>query len=195
MMSESPLLVVKNISFSINNNRLFHNLSLILNEGKAIYIKGDNGSGKSTFLRILLGITPAKKGNVIWKENTPKVFLGHKNILKNYLTVADNLYMHGIDLHDNETKETLKKLNLHRKIDLIVGNLSYGQQKKLALVRIFLNKSKVLLLDEPCVGLDNATKSLITEFLNAELQKKKSIIFTSHIPINVENEEILLGSN
>ena len=42
--------------------------------------------------------------------------------------------MHGIDLHDNETKETLKKFNLHRKIDLIVGNLSYGQQKKLELV-------------------------------------------------------------
>jgi heme exporter protein A len=192
-MSQSAMLEVKNISFSINQNRLFQNLSFSLSAGQAVHIKGTNGSGKSSLLRILLGISSASKGDVIWKDTSDKVFLGHKNVLKNYLTVADNLYLHGLDITHSKVKSILKDLNLHNKIDLLVGSLSYGQQKKLALVRIFLNTSKVIILDEPCVGLDDQTRLFITSFLCSELNKSKSIIFTSHIPLEIPSTEVIIG--
>ena len=192
-MSDSPMLEVKNISFSINQNRLFQNLSFDLFEGQAIHVKGANGSGKSSLLRILLGISSPLKGDVIWDNASKKVFLGHKNVLKNYLTVADNLHLHGLDAAHPEVKSMLQDLNLHNKTELLVGNLSYGQQKKLALVRIFLNTSNVIILDEPCVGLDDQTRKLITSFLSSELNKNKSIIYTSHIPLELSSKEVMVG--
>ena len=192
-MSDSPMLEVKNISFSINQNRLFQNLSFDLFEGQAIHVKGSNGSGKSSLLRILLGISSPSKGDIIWHNISKKVFLGHKNVLKNYLTVADNLHLHGLDAAHPEVKSMLQDLNLHNKTELLVGNLSYGQQKKLALVRIFLNTSNVIILDEPCVGLDDQTRKLITSFLSSELNKNKSIIYTSHIPLELSSKEVMVG--
>jgi heme exporter protein A len=192
-MSDSPMLEVNNISFSINQNRLFQNLSFDLFEGQAIHVKGSNGSGKSSLLRILLGISSPSKGDIIWHNISKKVFLGHKNVLKNYLTVADNLHLHGLDAAHPEVKSMLQDLNLHNKTELLVGNLSYGQQKKLALVRIFLNTSDVIILDEPCVGLDDQTRKLITSFLSSELNKNKSIIYTSHIPLELSSIEVMVG--
>ena len=83
---------------------------------------------------------------------------------------------------------------MDHKDDLLVGNLSYGQQKKLALVRIFLNQSSVIILDEPCVGLDDQTRSLINDFLTSELGKNKSIIYTSHISLELPSSEVIIGS-
>ena len=194
-MSDSILLKVDSIGFSINQNRLFHNLSFYLQKGKALHIKGNNGSGKSSLIRILLGITPVSKGSILWNKNTNICFLGHKNVLKNYLTLSDNLYIHGIDSNESKTRDILADLGLIKRLDTIVGNLSYGQQKKLALIRIFLNQSKVIILDEPCVGLDDSTRILTTKFLSSELKKNKSIIYTSHIPIDIDSETITLGGN
>ena len=140
-------------------------------------------------------ITPAGKGSILWNKNTDICFLGHKNVLKNYLTLSDNLYIHGIDSNESKTKDILADLGLIKRLDTIVGNLSYGQQKKLALIRIFLNQAKVIILDEPCVGLDDSTRILTTKFLSSELKKNKSIIYTSHIPIDIDSETITLGGN
>ena len=130
----------------------------------------------------------------IWSEEVDKVFLGHKNVLKNHLSVTDNLHLHGLDISHPKVKSILKDLNMDHKDDLLVGNLSYGQQKKLALVRIFLNQSSVIILDEPCVGLDDQTRSLINDFLTAELGKNKSIIYTSHISLELPSSEVIIGS-
>ena len=58
------LFLAKNITYSINENKLFHNLSFSVNAAECLHIKGGNGSGKSTLLRIILGITPPSKGLV-----------------------------------------------------------------------------------------------------------------------------------
>ena len=189
-MLNNPILEAKNLSFSINQNKLFHGLSFELLCGEALHIKGGNGSGKTTLLKILLGITSPRKGHIKWVDDTNTVYLGHKNVLKDYLSVEDNLYLHGIDLANTSTKSILKELNLLDKIDILVGNLSYGQKKKLALVRVLVNQSKVIVLDEPCVGLDDRTRAYIVDFLNSELSKNKSVIYTSHIPIEIKSKKI-----
>jgi heme exporter protein A len=186
-MNHQTLIEAHNLAFAINGNKLFHNLSFSLTNGEAMHITGDNGSGKSTLIRIILGITNQTRGNV--ENNLSKciAYLGHKNAVKNYLTLEDNLILMELKEH-KDLKKYLEILNLKKYSDVIVANLSFGQQKKLALLRIFLNNSELIVLDEPFVGLDKQTQKILSEFLNNELGKKKSIIYTSHIPCEIESK-------
>ena len=187
MMNNQSLIIAENIAYKINDKKLFHNLSFYVNEGEALHICGSNGSGKSTLIRIILGITTQTKGNFN-DGNTKKIcYLGHKNALKSYLSVADNLML--LDLDDHiELDPYLKKLELKELLDITVANLSFGQQKKLALLRIFLNDSDLIILDEPFVGLDKKTLDLVIDFLAKELDAKKGIIYTSHIHCEIESK-------
>ena len=187
MMNNQSLIIAEKIAYKINDKKLFHNLSFYVNKGEALHICGSNGSGKSTLIRIILGITSQTKGNFNY-GNTKKIcYLGHKNALKSYLSVADNLIL--LDLDDHiELDPYLKKLELKELLDITVANLSFGQQKKLALLRIFLNDSDLIILDEPFVGLDKKTLDLVIDFLDKELDAKKGIIYTSHIHCEIESK-------
>lgn len=186
-MNNQTLIEAHNLAFAINGNKLFHNLSFNLTNGEAMHITGDNGSGKSTLIRIILGITNQTRGDVENNLSKGIAYLGHKNAIKNYLTLEDNLILMELKEH-KDLKRYLEILNLKKYNDVIVANLSFGQQKKLALLRIFLNNSELIVLDEPFVGLDKQTQKILSEFLNNELDKKKSIIYTSHIPCEIESK-------
>ena len=188
-MNKNSLIVAQNIGYKINENKLFHNLSFDIKHGEALHIKGRNGSGKSTLIRIILGITEPVKGTLENKSTKEICYLGHKNALKTYLTLDDNIHL--MQLGNSEMlKSYLDKLELNKYRDVTVSNLSFGQQKKLALLRVFLNNSDLIILDEPFVGLDDSALSILTSFLNNELNKNKSLVFTSHIPCNI-NSKIL----
>ena len=188
-MNKNSLIVAQNIGYKINENKLFHNISFDINRGEALHIKGRNGSGKSTLIRIILGITEPVKGTLENKSTKEICYLGHKNALKTYLTLDDNINLMQLTNCDM-LKSYLDKLELNKYRDVTVSNLSFGQQKKLALLRVFLNNSDLIILDEPFVGLDDGALSILTSFLNNELNKNKSLVFTSHIPCNV-NSKIL----
>ena len=188
-MNKNSLIVAQNIGYKINENKLFHNISFDINHGEALHIKGRNGSGKSTLIRIILGITEPVKGTIENKSTKEICYLGHKNALKTYLTLEDNINLMQLTNCDM-LKSYLDKLELSKYRDVTVSNLSFGQQKKLALLRVFLNNSDLIILDEPFVGLDDGAHTVLTSFLNSELDKNKSLVFTSHIPCNI-NSKIL----
>ena len=188
-MNKNSLIVAQNIGYKINENKLFHNISFDIKHGEALHIKGRNGSGKSTLIRIILGITEPVKGTIENKSTKEICYLGHKNALKTYLTLDDNINLMQLTNCDM-LKSYLDKLELNKYRDVTVSNLSFGQQKKLALLRVFLNNSDLIILDEPFVGLDDVAHTALTSFLNNELDKNKSLVFTSHIPCNI-NSKIL----
>ena len=188
-MNKNSLIVAQNIGYKINENKLFHNISFDIKHGEALHIKGRNGSGKSTLIRIILGITEPVKGTLENKSTKEICYLGHKNALKSYLTLDDNINLMQLTNCDM-LKSYLDKLELNKYRDVTVSNLSFGQQKKLALLRVFLNNSDLIILDEPFVGLDDGAHTVLTSFLNNELDKNKSVVFTSHIPCNI-NSKIL----
>ena len=188
-MNKNPVIVAQNIGYKINENKLFHNISFDIKHGEALHIKGRNGSGKSTLIRIILGITEPVKGTLDNKSTKEICYLGHKNALKTYLTLDDNINLMQLTNCDM-LKSYLDKLELNKYRDVTVSNLSFGQQKKLALLRVFLNNSDLIILDEPFVGLDDGAHTVLTSFLNNELDKNKSLVFTSHIPCNI-NSKIL----
>ena len=188
-MNKNSLIVAQNIGYKINENKLFHNISFDIKHGEALHIKGRNGSGKSTLIRIILGITEPVKGTIENKSTKEICYLGHKNALKTYLTLDDNINLMQLGNCDM-LKSYLDKLELNKYRDVTVSNLSFGQQKKLALLRVFLNNSDLIILDEPFVGLDDGAHTVLTSFLNDELNNNKSLVFTSHIPCNI-NSKIL----
>lgn len=188
-MNTDPSVIAKKISYKINDNKLFHDLSFCLNKGKALHICGDNGSGKSTLIRIILGITKQTKGELEISSTKGISYLGHKNAIKNYLSVEDNILL--MQLHNHkDLNRYIEILNLKKYLDVLVGNLSFGQQKKLALLRIFLNNSDIIILDEPFVGLDNETQKILSNFLNEQLENNKILIFTSHISCEINSEAL-----
>ena len=188
-MNKNSLIVAENIGYKINENKLFHNISFDIKQGEALHIKGRNGSGKSTLIRIILGITEPVKGTLENKSTKEMCYIGHKNALKTYLTLDDNINLMQLGNCDM-LKSYLDKLELNKYRDVTVSNLSFGQQKKLALLRVFLNNSDLIILDEPFVGLDDGAHTVLTSFLNDELNNNKSLVFTSHIPCNI-NSKIL----
>ncbi len=186
-MNKNSLIVAQNIGYKINENNLFHNISFDIKHGEALHIKGRNGSGKSTLIRIILGITEPVKGTLENKSTKEICYLGHKNALKTYLTLDDNINLMQLTNCDM-LKSYLDKLELNKYRDVTVSNLSFGQQKKLALLRVFLNNSDLIILDEPFVGLDDGAHTVLTSFLNNELDQNKSLVFTSHIPCNINSK-------
>jgi heme exporter protein A len=176
------LVSAQNITFSINENKLFHNLSFEINPGEALHIRGANGSGKSTLLRIILGITEPSKGLIErCKEDLKISYLGHKNAIKTYLTPIENLELLFNDVEMKLAYEWLHKFNLSQVQDELTASLSFGQQKKLALIRVLAKSPELIVLDEPFVGLDQITADQLNHFLDKRLSEGAGLIFTSHI--------------
>ena len=176
------LVSAQNITYSINENKLFHNLSFGVNSGEGLHIKGGNGSGKSTLLRIILGITTPTKGLIKRCSEDLKIsYLGHKNAIKNYLTPIENLELLFNDVEIKIAYEWLYKFNLSHVQDELAASLSFGQQKKLALIRVLAQSPELIVLDEPFVGLDQTAADQLNNFLEKQLSEGVELIFTSHI--------------
>ena len=190
-MNDIVSVIAENISYKVNENKLFHNLSFSLNNGESLHIKGPNGSGKSTLIRIILGITNPTKGLISVNSSKDICYLGHKNALKNYLSLDDNILLMEFDNHPC-LKKYIEILDLKKYLDVNVANLSYGQQKKLGLLRLFLNSSDLIILDEPFVGLDKETQIILTDFLTDQLEENKTLIYTSHIECDIDSKTLLL---
>ena len=188
-----PKVKATNLSYKINEKKLFQNISFELFSGSAIHIQGDNGSGKTTLLKIICGLTRQVRGNLELKLDKELCFLGHKNALKQYLTVEENLSLLGVNDHPDLSKHLIQ-FGLNKSLDINLSSLSFGQQKKIALLRVFLNDSDLLVLDEPCVGLDQQSQKYLCTFINNELTLGKSILFSSHISLDINSEVLNLSS-
>ena len=190
------LVTANNLGYSINDKRLFHNLSFSLSAGRGLHIKGGNGSGKSTLLRIILGLTSPSKGSIEYSNPDFKVsYLGHKNAIKHYLTPTQKLELIFQSTALQDAINWMHALGLKKVQDELTANLSFGQQKKLALIRVFANQSDLIILDEPFVGLDNPTRDLLNDYLQKKLDSDTSLILTSHIEPNVVCNELILPDN
>jgi len=181
-----------------------NNISLKIKEGEIVGFIGPNGAGKSTTIKILTGILYPTKGEanvsdlVPWEKRVDLSYkigsvFGQKPQLWYHLPAIDtfNLFSKIYDLDDKEYKERLNYLvNLFEIKDLIntpVRKLSLGQRMKCEIVASLLHKPKILLLDEPTIGLDIIAKQKIRELIK-ELNKNDgvTILLTSHDVQDIE---------
>ena len=200
------MLLINNLSFSRNETKIFENLNLSLSNKKIIQIKGRNGSGKTTFLKVILNILEPNNGEIIWKGKNIKknifdfykqtTFIMDNNTSTRELSVEDNInFWRGLSsskLNNEEIFELLNKLNIEKYYKTKVMYLSSGERKKLELIRLILEQKKLWVLDEPFNHLDDLSIEILNQTFLDHVNNDGMILFASHYDPMISNLETLM---
>ena len=175
------LITIEHVSKSYTERMLFDDVSLGINEGDRIGIIGINGTGKSTFLKILAGLEEPDAGAVIKGKEVRIAYLPQNPVFSDEMTLLQNItegLVHPEEYRDipGEAAAMLRKLGIPE-TEAVPSTLSGGQRKRAALVRTLLMPADVLILDEPTNHLDSA----MTEWLEEYLKKNgKALVMITH---------------
>ena len=193
------MILVKELSVERSNKKIFENINLSLGFGKIILLKGINGSGKTTLLKTIINIIEPSSGSIYWKGKSLKknlydfynhiTYIGDKTTSLRQLSVKENINIwKKIFLSKtgkSQIKNILKTMKLDRYLNQKVNELSFGETKKLELLRLILEDKKIWILDEPLSNLDEETIDILAQTFQDHRSKEGSIIFSSH-----QNSEI-----
>ncbi len=143
---------------------LFSGLSFTLNAGEWVQITGSNGAGKTTLLRLLTGLSRPDAGEVLWQGqplhqvrdsyHQNLLWIGHQPGIKTRLTALENLHFYHRDGDTAQCLEALAQAGLAGFEDIPVNQLSAGQQRRVALARLWLTRATLWILDEPFTAID-----------------------------------------
>lgn len=182
---------------------LFKDLSFAIEAGSLLYVLGENGSGKSSLLRMLCGLLAPEQGQVVWADKPIKAnaeqylaslkYLGHLNGLKDDLSALENLQM-GARLAGQEVTAAsalaaLNAIGIARCANLPVRVLSQGQKRRVALAALWLSTSRLWILDEPFAALDVQATEVLAARIGEHLATGGMAIITSHqdVPITAKS--------
>ncbi|WP_278382875.1 cytochrome c biogenesis heme-transporting ATPase CcmA [Alteromonas mediterranea] len=186
------------LTCSKRDRTLFEGLSLVVNTGELLYLRGPNGAGKTSLLRILTGLSTPESGAVLYdgmdiaEDKTgyyrDLFYLGHKSGTNGSLSALDNLSFwlaqHSTLVQENVLYDVLAKVGLVGLEDVPVRYLSAGQQRRVALSRLWLKPAKVWVLDEPFTALDVKGVHLLETSMKEHVSRGGLIITTSHQPLS-----------
>lgn len=188
-----------------NEYELFSQLSFNLSPGELIQIEGANGSGKTSLLRILCGLSLAADGNVLWNDQpieqcraeyyASMAYVGHHNGLKSNLTCEENLQASAIhnQLKTNvDIEEALAIMQVDDLIDEYAGKLSAGQQRRVALTRLLITEAPLWILDEPFTAIDHVSRERLEQLFDQHCQQGGMIVLTTHHDLNIANTPVKL---
>ena len=194
--SFSANLDVKGLTCWRNEQVLFSDLNLSLFPKSVLFLQGENGSGKTSLLRILCGFRLPDEGEITWGDkptsSLPEYFqnisyVGHKNGIKDELTVEENLNLMRsmATASDIKTESVLKQIGLFKRADVLARQLSAGQKRKLALARLMMTDNSFWVLDEPFTSLDKATVGFFESLIKQHITRGGMLILTSHHEIDL----------
>lgn len=189
-----PALVVKELMLVRNGHVLACPLSFDLVAGEAIHLVGANGSGKTTLLDTLATLATAQSGHIYWQGQALSEmgdafravlhYCGHIDALKSEWTLLENVQwqarLMGYPLSIDQVKKVLKLMALSPLAHIPVARLSKGQQRRAALLKLWLFKRPLWLLDEPFSALDLDGASELVRWINQHLSEGGAVIFTTH---------------
>jgi len=175
-----------------NDDRIFSEISFDLSEGQHLLISGANGTGKTSLLRVICGLTIPTGGTILWNQLATNnidcryyehlAYLGHKNALIPELTARENLeYTFEGNRSINRTSSVLEAFDLNNYLDQYAEKLSNGQIRKIALSRILLSEKTLWILDEPVANLDTSGTQFLLAEMQAHLDQGGMLITTSNL--------------
>jgi heme exporter protein A len=188
-------LELKNLEGVVGNKQLFDGLSAFVSAGQLLRIVGENGAGKSTLLRIITGLLTAEAGSIEWNGTSVSddeafaqsmCFIGHKDGLKAERTALENLSFYQ-DLYQSNAvnlDQLLLDYDLLQCADVLTKQLSFGQRRRLALLRLVIANRPLWVLDEPFTGIDIQARVLIEQLFEQHLQAGGMIVMTHHGSLN-----------
>ena len=162
------LLSAEHLSINFGSRQLLDDVNFYLNEGDKTGIIGINGTGKSTFLKVLAGVTEADAGTISRNPNVQVSFLSQNPVMDDNATVLEQVFLHFPaefrELNEYEAKSMLNKLGV-TDFEQKVGTLSGGQRKRVALAAALIHPADVLVLDEPTNHLDANMTAWLEDWL------------------------------
>jgi ABC-2 type transport system ATP-binding protein len=192
------ILQVNNLFKSFGRKQVLSDFNMSLEEGKVYGLLGKNGEGKTTLIRLIMGIIPGDKGKILYKGNEIKfnqpfykkevgyipedsIFFGWMTI-KELMTFNSSFYP---KWNPQKTKELLDRFNLDGKLK--IKNLSRGMKLKLGLIVALVAEPELLILDDPTSGMDVPTRhDFLKGIIREILDEGTSILFSSHLVHELE---------
>ena len=197
------IIEVKNIKTTYNGHTAIKDITFDINKGEYVCLVGENGSGKSTLIKTIVGLNKKDSGDIIINIESDKIsYLAQNNMVDiNFPATAKEIIMTGVQKHgkfpfykkeDHEKfNEVCGLLGINEIINKQISELSGGQRQRVMLARALIRNPELLILDEPCSGLDiNITKEFyeILDKLNKE--KNITIIMATHDLDEIKTENI-----
>ncbi len=206
------MIVLKNITkiFEINKHnkvKALDNINLKIGEGELVVLKGSSGSGKSTILSLIAGLSKPSSGEVIVDEKRVSKlpdnfaslyrrenigFIFQKYNLIPTLSVKDNILLPLVpeNLEDKKVEllinKVMKEFKIEHKKDSMVRNLSGGEQQRVAIARAHVNNPKIIIADEPTANLDEKLSKHFIQILKDLKKSNKTIVVATHDPLFFE---------
>ncbi|SEF94376.1 cytochrome c biogenesis heme-transporting ATPase CcmA [Nitrosomonas ureae] len=194
-----------NLACVRGDRELFKDINFSLETGSLLQVRGPNGSGKTSLLRMLCGLSNPAAGEIFWNGTAIRsldgdyfadvTYIGHLSGTKDDLTVIENLRISsalaGFEISANQAGEALKHMGLKGREALPVKVLSQGQRRRVALARLLVCSTTLWILDEPLVALDVMAVKLIQGLLEQHLQRGGVIVMTTHQEIEVAAASIM----
>ena len=199
------MILANNITCKRGSKIVFRNLSFKFEHNVATIISGKNGSGKTSLLRLLANLLYPKSGDFVWKgksiyknlENYLKeiTYIADNNSSKEKFTVTENInYWKGLfnsKMTHEQFMRLIDNLDLREKMNQPVSMLSKGQKRKLELTRLIIEERKIWILDEPFLGLDQDSVSIIGQTISDHLTNNGLVVLASHVPVSIHSKKYI----
>ena len=203
------MIELKNITkiYEINKNNTvtaLKNINLNINDGELVVLKGASGSGKSSILSLIASLSKPTSGEVIVDEKRVSKlpdnfasdfrrdnigFIFQKYNLITTLSVKENIILPlvpmnlHVDVVEDKLKRVLQMFEIGHKEDILVKNLSGGEQQRVAIARANINNPKIILADEPTANLDEKLSLAFIDILKELKSQGKTVMVATHDPL------------
>lgn len=193
----SEILRIEHLTKTYGTKKAVDDLSLSINEGDLFGFIGHNGAGKTTTLRSAVGILDFEQGSIIvnghslldeplackqviaYLPDNPDIYEYLTGI--QYLSFIADIFGVGKIERETQIAEYARRLEITSNLGDIIGSYSHGMKQKLALISAFLHKPRLLVLDEPFVGLDPSAAFQLKEMMKEMCDKGGAIFFSTHV--------------
>lgn len=197
-----PLLQAADLCCIRQDRVLFEALQLQLYAAELLQIRGKNGAGKSSLLRLLAGLAAPDEGIIQYLSRPLSLsaldyaanlcYIGHQSGVHEQLTALENLafWRAAQQLAPADDLELLASLGLAGLEDVPCKMLSAGQQRRVSLARLWLTPAQIWILDEPFTALDQSAIALLQQHFQQHLHRGGAIILTTHQPLSMEYHKL-----